>query len=225
MKKVGCHLETRLIHCDLRMLHTNHMRVLGDWVEPNCPYWGIHSPFVVNGHVTNAHVAPWCHIWCHSVIEWCYIDKRDDVLQTQCVQSVSPGKYPKMAIILCNLCNRVHRECWVYCMMPHPPLHIWVHPHDRSLQLLYLPIFYITMARLFYHKINREYIADASTLHLLMPLVTVLTHPGEAHMQASTLQVVQLKLRDTDLHCVCTRRRCGDHRDQWRHSPCLHGWP
>ena len=76
--------------------------------------------------------------------------------------------------------------------MPHPPPCIWVHPHDRSLQLLYLPTFYITMARVFYHKINQEYIADASTLHLLMPLTTVLTHPGEAQMWASTLQVVQL---------------------------------
>ena len=52
------------------------------------------------------------------------------------------------------------------------------------------------MARVFYHKINQEYIADASTLHLLAPLAIVLTHPGKAQMQASILQVVQLRLGD-----------------------------
>ena len=50
------------------------------------------------------------------------------------------------------------------------------------------------MARVFYHKINQEYIADASTIHLLVPLAAVLTHQGEAKMWASTLHVVQLGL-------------------------------
>ena len=76
--------------------------------------------------------------------------------------------------------------------MPHPTPHIWARPHDWSLQLLYLLIFYITMARVFYHKINREYITDTSNLHLPATLTTVLTCSGEAQMQASTLQVVQL---------------------------------
>ena len=86
--------------------------------------------------------------------------------------------------------DRVHPACWVYHVTPHPPPHIWAHPRDHSLQPLYLPKFCITMARVFYHKINQEYIADASTLCLLTPLAAVLTHPGEAQMWASTLQVV-----------------------------------
>ena len=81
------------------------------------------------------------------------------------------------------------------------------------------------MARVPYHKINREYIVDAFTLHLLVPLATVLTHPGKAQMWAFTLQVVQLGLRDMDLHCVCTRSWCGDHRHQRRHSPASMGDP
>ena len=32
----------------------------------------------------------------------------------------------------------VHPERWVFNETPHPPPHIWVHPHDQSLQLLYL---------------------------------------------------------------------------------------
>ena len=32
----------------------------------------------------------------------------------------------------------VHPECQVFHMMPHPPLHIWTHPRDWSLQPLYL---------------------------------------------------------------------------------------
>ena len=32
----------------------------------------------------------------------------------------------------------VHPECRVFCMMPHPPPHIWAHTHNQSLQPLYL---------------------------------------------------------------------------------------
>ena len=32
----------------------------------------------------------------------------------------------------------VHPERWVFHTMPHPRPHIWVHPHDQSLQLLCL---------------------------------------------------------------------------------------
>ena len=32
-------------------------------------------------------------------------------------------------------------ECQVFCAMPHPPLCIWAHPHDQSLQPLYLSLF------------------------------------------------------------------------------------
>ena len=31
-----------------------------------------------------------------------------------------------------------HPDFQVVCVMPHSPLHIWAHPHDRSLQPLYL---------------------------------------------------------------------------------------
>ena len=34
--------------------------------------------------------------------------------------------------------GRDHPDPWVVCMMAHPPSHIWAHPHDRSLQPLYL---------------------------------------------------------------------------------------
>ena len=37
----------------------------------------------------------------------------------------------------CRTSGRDHPECRVVCMMPHPPPHIWVHPHNRSLQPLY----------------------------------------------------------------------------------------
>ena len=42
--------------------------------------------------------------------------------------------------------------------MPHPPLHIWVHPHDQSLQPLYLP--YITAA---VHFLQTYKITEART--------------------------------------------------------------
>ena len=39
--------------------------------------------------------------------------------------------------------GRDHPDCQVICKMPHPPPLIWVCPHDRSLQPLYLH--YVTM--------------------------------------------------------------------------------
>ena len=36
----------------------------------------------------------------------------------------------------------VHPDCRVVHMMPHPSPHIWAHPHDQSLQLLYLSTFF-----------------------------------------------------------------------------------
>ena len=36
----------------------------------------------------------------------------------------------------------VHLDCRVVCMMQHPPLHIWAHPHNWSLQPLYLSTFF-----------------------------------------------------------------------------------
>ena len=34
----------------------------------------------------------------------------------------------------------VHPGHQVFRTTPHPPPHIWVHPHDQSLQLLYLSL-------------------------------------------------------------------------------------
>ena len=47
-----------------------------------------------------------------------------------------------MAVNDVNYVSRAYPEHQVFCAMPHPPPHIWVHPHDRSLQPLYLSTFY-----------------------------------------------------------------------------------
>ena len=40
----------------------------------------------------------------------------------------------------------VHPEHWVFHTVPHPPLCIWVHPHNWSLQPLYLSTITTTMS-------------------------------------------------------------------------------
>ena len=42
----------------------------------------------------------------------------------------------------CKASGRDHLGHQVVHMMPHPPPCIWVHPHNQSLQLLYLPTLY-----------------------------------------------------------------------------------
>ena len=53
------------------------------------------------------------------------------------VQSAPTPKLPKMAVDRQEHCGQLHPECWVFHTMPHPPPHIWAHPHDWSLQPLY----------------------------------------------------------------------------------------
>ena len=38
--------------------------------------------------------------------------------------------------------GRDHPDCWVVLAIPHPPMCIWAHPHDWSLQPLYLSTLY-----------------------------------------------------------------------------------
>ena len=43
----------------------------------------------------------------------------------------------------------------MFCTMPHPPSHIWAHPHDWSLQPLYLsPFLFTILTRVFSTKSN-----------------------------------------------------------------------
>ena len=46
-----------------------------------------------------------------------------------------------MAISDVSNAATVHPERQVFHAMPRPPLHIWVRPHNWSLQLLYLSTF------------------------------------------------------------------------------------
>ena len=39
----------------------------------------------------------------------------------------------------------VHPECRMFHTTPHPPLCIWVHPHNWSLQPLYLSLILFTI--------------------------------------------------------------------------------
>ena len=42
------------------------------------------------------------------------------------------------------------------CLMPHPPPHIWAHPHDWSLQLLYLHYFTMLHSEITLHIYRKE---------------------------------------------------------------------
>ena len=62
----------------------------------------------------------------------------------------------------CRTLGREHLDCWVVHMMPYPPPHIWAHPHDWSLQLLYLStLFY----NLFVHTFTNLQIRGLRSLH------------------------------------------------------------
>ena len=97
----------------------------------------------------------------------------------------------------------VHPECWVFCAMPHPPLHIWVHPHDWSLQLLYLS-FLIQLSQVLQqikqYIYNTFFNSVSSTAH-------------EAHPQASGSEVVKLSLVYMHLYGIPT----GNCHLQWWH--------
>ena len=61
--------------------------------------------------------------------------------------------------------GRDHPECQVVRMMPHPPLHIWAHPRDWSLQPLYLStLFY----KLFVHNFTNLQTQDTGTIPMAL---------------------------------------------------------
>ena len=62
----------------------------------------------------------------------------------------------------CRTSGRDHLDCWVIHMMPHPPLHIWAHPHDWSLQPLYLSTLFYNLYTLLQIYKCEDYVAFAS---------------------------------------------------------------
>ena len=67
--------------------------------------------------------------------------KEPDAHQTQHILGASQHSFTKIHEkqhgIACLLTYFTHRTHPVGHMMSHPPLHIWAHPHDQSLQMFY----------------------------------------------------------------------------------------
>ena len=84
--------------------------------------------------------------------------------------------------------GRDHPDCWVVREMPHPPPHIWAHPPNWSLQLLYLH--YITMLCLVIINLhiyrNEDGVALAPHWLRVPPLLTPVHAPQQQSLMATS---------------------------------------
>ena len=75
----------------------------------------------------------------------------------------------------CETQGKDHPDCWVVHLMPQPPPHIWAHPHDQSLQLLYLSTLYYNRCTFTNIQIYKSedgwpsHPASSEFLHLQLP--------------------------------------------------------
>ena len=86
--------------------------------------------------------------------------RASDAVRPKCMNM----KLPKNG---CKTQGRDHPDHWVVCLMPHPPLRIWAHPHDWSLQLLYLSTLYYNSCTFTNIQIYRSKDRAALTPHQL----------------------------------------------------------